>query len=84
MSYLDLIEEFPKNPPYTQFEKILIAARRAKDLHDEDRAPLAHDHLTAPYIALQELRDELILPSYQEDPPADLVEDESEDGDEEE
>lgn len=84
MSYLGLVEEFPKEPKLTQFEKILVAARRAKDLHDHDKVELVHDHFTAPYIALQELKEGIILSVYREDeaPPA-LPEDDSEDADEE-
>ncbi len=86
MSYLELVEEFPKNPPYTQFEKILLAARRAKDLHDGDKAPLAYNHPTSPYTALQEVNEAKVLPTYreEEEEPAALLEEEGEDADEEE
>jgi len=84
MFYLDLIEEFPRNPGYTQFEKILVAAKRAKDLHEEDRAPLAHNHLTAAYTALQEYKEGAILPTYREEQPVPLIEEEPEDSEEEE
>ena len=83
MSYLDLIEEFPREPKITQFEKILIAARRAKDLHDHDKIELVHSHLTAPYTALQELRLGMIHAAYAPEEPPVLVEDDSEDADEE-
>jgi DNA-directed RNA polymerase subunit K/omega len=85
LGYLDLVEEFPKEPGLTQFEKILVAARRAKDLHDHDKVELIHDHFTAPYIALQELREGFIRPVYrEEEEPTVLLEDESEDAEEEE
>lgn len=85
MSYLDLVEEFPRTPEFTQFEKIIIAARRAKDLHDHDKVELVHNHLTAPYTALQELRSGMIRATYapEEEAPV-LLEDDSEDADEEE
>jgi DNA-directed RNA polymerase subunit K/omega len=84
MSYLELVEEFPKEPKLTQFEKILVAARRAKDLHDHDKIELAHDHFTAPYTALQELKEGKIRPAYrEEEEPAPLLEDDSEDAEEE-
>jgi DNA-directed RNA polymerase subunit K/omega len=85
LSYLDLVEEFPKEPTMTQFEKILVTARRAKDLHDHDKVELAHDHFTAPFSALQELKEGFIRLVYreEEEPPA-LLEDDSEDAEEEE
>jgi DNA-directed RNA polymerase subunit K/omega len=82
--YLELVEEFPKEPKITQFEKIIVAAKRAKDLHDHDKIELAHTHFTAPYTALQELNEAIILPVYrEEEEPTVLVEDDSEDADEE-
>jgi DNA-directed RNA polymerase subunit K/omega len=84
MSYLELVEEFPKNPDHTLFEKILVAARRAKDLHEEDRAPLAHNHLTAAYTALQEYKEKAILPTYRKAEPVALIEEEPEESEEEE
>lgn len=82
MSYLDLVEEFPINPELTQFEKILIAVKRAKDLHEEDKAQLVYNHHTSPYLALQELRDGMITAAYREEqPPSEQIED---DGDDEE
>jgi len=85
MSYLDLVEEFPKEPEITQFEKILVAAKRAKDLHDHDKVELVTDHFTAPYMALQELREGYIRPVYrEEEQPAPMLEDDSEDAEEEE
>lgn len=85
MSYLDLVEEFPREPEITQFEKIIIAARRAKDLHDHDKVELVHTQLTAPYTALGELREGMIRPTYaaEEETPV-MLEDDAEDADEEE
>jgi DNA-directed RNA polymerase subunit K/omega len=83
LNYLELVEEFPKEPKLTQFEKILVAARRAKDLHDHDKVELAHNHFTAPYTSLQELKEGIILPVYREEEvPAPLLEDDSEDEEE--
>jgi DNA-directed RNA polymerase subunit K/omega len=83
LNYLELVEEFPKEPKLTQFEKILVAARRAKDLHDHDKVELAHNHFTAPYTSLQELKEGIILPLYhEEEAPAALLEDDSEDEEE--
>lgn len=85
MSYLELVEEFPKSPELTQFEKILVAAKRAKDLHDHDKIELVHIHFTAPYTALQELKQGMIRPVYRdEEEAAAQIEDDSEDADEEE
>lgn len=84
MSYLDLVEEFPKNPELTQFEKILVASRRAKDLHDHDKVELVHHHFTAPYTALQELKDGFVRPVYREEEPTPLLEEDTEDAEEEE
>lgn len=84
MSYLDLVEEFPINPTLTQFEKILIAVKRAKDLHEEDKVQLVFNHHTSPYLALQEIRDGLIIPVYrEEEPPVEQIGEESDEGDEE-
>jgi len=84
LTYLQLVEEFPKEPKITQFEKIIVAAKRAKDLHDHDKVELAHDHFTAPYAALQEMNEGMIHPVYREEEPAVLLEDDSEDAEEEE
>ena len=84
MSYLDLVEEYPSEPEYTQFEKILVAARRAKDLHNDDKAPLVISHVTAGYVALRELKEGAIKAIYREEEalPPSILEDDSEDGEE--
>jgi DNA-directed RNA polymerase subunit K/omega len=82
-SYLDLVEEYPRNPKITQFEKVLVAAHRAKDLHDHDKVELAHNHFTAAYTALEEMKEGIILSVYREEEPAALLEDDSDDGEEE-
>jgi DNA-directed RNA polymerase subunit K/omega len=40
MTGLNLVEEYPKDAELTQFEKVLVAARRAKDLHKGSKMPL--------------------------------------------
>lgn len=83
MSYLDLVEEYPREPELTQFEKILVAARRAKDLHNSDKIPMADNHITSGYLALQELRDGKILRTYQQDEPTlEIAADDSDDDEE--
>lgn len=81
--YLDLVEEIPKHPEYTTFEKILLASRRAKDLHNEDRASLAEvHHRSAAYQALQEIKEGVIRLAYREEEPAPQITDDE--GEEEE
>lgn len=83
MSYLDLVEEFPINPSLTQFEKILIAVKRAKDLHEEDKVQLVFNHHTSPYLALQELRDGMITAVYrEEEPEVEKIEEDADEGEE--
>ena len=84
MSYLDLVEEFPIKPSLTQFEKILIAVKRAKDLHEEDKVQMVFNHHTSPYLALQEIRDGLITAVYrEEEPPVEQIEEDSDEGEDE-
>ena len=84
MSYLDLVEDYPKERQMTQFERILLAAKRAKDIHDHNKASLVDNHLTAPYLALQELQYGMIELAYSEEEPVDqiAVDDDSDDDDE--
>lgn len=60
----ELIEEYPQVYEMTQFEKILVAARRAKDLHNDDRAPMVFSDRKAGYLALQEIREKKIKMTY--------------------
>lgn len=82
--FLDLVEELPKHPEYTTFEKILLASRRAKDLHNEDRASLAEvHHRSAAYQALQEIKEGVVRLAYREEEPApQITDDESEEEEE--
>ena len=73
MSYLKLVENYPKQPEMTQFEKVLVAAKRAKDLHNGGKVPLIDMEHKAPYAALEELRDGAILRVYREEEPAPVV-----------
>ena len=83
MSYLDLVEEYPREPELTQFEKVIIAARRAKDLHNSDKIPMADNHLTSGFLALQELRDGKIRPVYNtEESTLEVAMDDSDEDDE--
>ena len=36
----ELVEEYPREYELTQFEKIQVAAKRAKDLHNANKTPL--------------------------------------------
>ena len=83
MSYLDLVENYPKQPELTQFEKVLIAARRAKDLHNGGKVALVDSEHKPGYQALEELKAGIILRVYRQNepqalPPAAGEEDEEE------
>ena len=82
----ELIEEYPTEYEVTQFEKILVAARRAKDLHNDDRAPMVFSDRKAGYVALQEIREKKITMVYweEEEKPAGMIANDSENGEEEE
>lgn len=83
-SYLDLVENFPKFPEYTQFEKVLLAAKRAKDLHNEQKAALVEDdEHKAGYVALMEVKEGALKLAYREEPQVEMLEGE-EDADESE
>ena len=56
MSYLDLVEEYPKEYKMTLFEKIIIASKRAKDLH-EGKTPLIPTDHTSAYQAIEEIKE---------------------------
>ncbi|HUJ73992.1 MAG TPA: DNA-directed RNA polymerase subunit omega [bacterium] len=73
MSYLALVEEYPKKSELTQFEKVLVAARRAKDLHRGQQAQLVESEHKEPYVALEELREGKIHRVYREEEPAELA-----------
>lgn len=60
MSYLDLVENYPREYKMTQFEKVLVAVRRAKDLHTGKAAQLLPSDHKHPYMALEEIKEESI------------------------
>ena len=72
MSNVTLIEEYPKDAELTQFEKVLVAAKRAKDLHKGTKVPLIETEHKDTYSALEELKVKKIHASYREDEPAEL------------
>lgn len=85
MSFLDLVEEYPRdNYPMTQFEKVLVATLRAKDLHTGRAAqllPSVHKH---PYMSLEEIKEESIALIYLEEEAETLPAETDDSGTEEE
>ena len=85
MSDLDLVENYPREYESTQFEKVLIAAKRAKDLHTgraSQLVPSLHKH---PYMALEEINEKAIQLEYREgEPVAEISADGGDTEDEEE
>ena len=82
MNPLLLVEEFPREYELTQFEKVLVAAQRAKDLHNSGKAPLLETHYKSPYTALAEIRAKKINPVYREEEPPETGKEEGEDSEE--
>ncbi len=80
----DLVEEYPREYESTQFEKILVAARRAKDIHNLQKSPLLDSDRKPPYVALEEMKSNMINSVYREDEPAELVAKRSEEPEEDE
>lgn len=72
MTTLSLVEEYPKDAQLTQFEKVLVAAKRCKDLHKGTRAALVDSEHKDTYVALEELKSQTIHASYQEEEPSEL------------
>ncbi|HEX7927021.1 MAG TPA: DNA-directed RNA polymerase subunit omega [bacterium] len=73
MSYLKLVENYPKQAELTQFEKVLISARRAKDLHNGGKVPLVETEHKPAYAALEELRDGILRRIYREPEPEQIT-----------
>ena len=69
-NFLKLVEDYPRQPTMTQFEKVLMCAKRAKDLHNEDKAPYVEDDHKAAFLALAELRVGVIQLVYKEEEPS--------------
>ena len=76
-----LAEEFPREYEITQFEKVKIAAKRAKDLHNVKKTPLLDSSHKAAYVALEEYNAGMIKIVYKEDEPTPVI---AEDAEEEE
>jgi len=72
MTKLSLVEEYPKDTQLTQFEKVLVAAKRAKDLHKGTRGPVVESDHKDTYIALEELKAGAIHSTYKEEEPGEL------------
>lgn len=79
----ELVEEYPRDYELTQFEKIQVAAKRAKDLHNANKTPLVETGRTAPYTALEELKEGVIRTVYREEEPVPMLSRESEESEEE-
>lgn len=83
MSYLDLVEDHDKNDnTMTLFEKVIVAGKRAKDLHNKGRMPMVVSENTSAYIALEELRDAQINVVYSEEEVVALPNTDDDDDDE--
>ena len=83
MSYLELVEEYPKVYKTTLFEKVLMAAKRAKALHG-GKMPLLSSLHKDTYLALEEIQNEKIRLAYrEEEPPQALAYVSDEDGEDE-
>ena len=82
INYINLVEEYSREPVMTQFEKVLMTSKRAKDLHNEDKAPYVEEDHKAPFLALAELRAGAIRLVYKEAEPIVIAED-ADDGEEE-
>jgi DNA-directed RNA polymerase subunit K/omega len=83
MSYLDLVEEYPKEYKVTLFEKVLMAAKRAKALH-AGKMPLVNSMYKDTHLALEEIRQNKIRLAYREDEPTQELAYTRDEGEEEE
>ncbi len=79
-----LVEEFPREYEHTQFEKIKVTARRAKDLHNSQKTPLVDSNRSAAYVALEEYNQGKIRTVYKQEEPPPVIAGDGEDGDDEE
>lgn len=82
MSYLELVEEYPKDYKSTLFEKVLMAAKRAKALHN-GKMPLLPSIKKDTYLALEEAKQSMIVLAYRDEEPQQAVAHAGEDGDDE-
>ena len=79
-----LVEEFPREYENTQFEKIKVAAKRAKDLHNAQKTPLIDSCRAPAYIALEEFNEGRIRIVYKQEEPPPMIAENGEDGEDEE
>lgn len=79
-----LVEEFPREYENTQFEKIKVAAKRAKDLHNSQKTPLVDSERTAAYVALEEYNEGKIRIIYKQEEPPPVIARDRENGEDEE
>ena len=82
MSDLDLVEDYPREYEMTQFEKVLLAAKRAKDLHVGRAAQLVPSTHKHPYMALEEIKEGAVGLEYRTEEPVAGLPGEADDGDE--
>ena len=78
-----MVEEYPRDYEMTQFEKVLVAAKRAKDIHTGRRAALV-DYRKEAYQALQELNENRLELVYKEEEPVEVLDLNADDGEDEE
>lgn len=83
MSYLDLVENYPREYEITQFEKVLLAVARAKDLHTGKAVQLVPSTHKHPYMALEEAKEKAIALDYKIDADAEAIPEDSDDSEEE-
>ena len=73
-----LVETFPRDYEITQFEKVKVAAKRAKDLHNVQKTPLVDSHRKSAYVALEEFNAGMINTIYKEDDTPPMIAEEAE------
>ena len=82
MSYLDLVESYPREYKSTLFEKVLMAAKRTKALHN-GKLPLVDSLHAETYVALEEIRDKTIRLAYSDEDSPQKRDPDDDDGDDE-
>lgn len=80
----DLVEEYPREYETTQFEKVLVSARRAKDIHRGHKQALVESERKPAYVALEEYNKNIIHLMYPEEEPPEAIAAGSEESEEEE
>lgn len=79
MSYLDLVEEYPKDNKMTLFEKVIMTSKRAKDLH-AGKTPLIPTGHTSAYQALEEVKEGAISLIYRDEEEPTAIDFDAEEG----